>query len=355
MEAKLVLEDGSLFKGFSRGARGEACGEVVFNTSMTGYQEILTDPSYCGQIVTMTFPMIGNYGINNEDFESRRPFLRGFIAREFCSTPNNWRSVMSISEYLKENNIIALEGIDTRALTRHLREKGTMRGIITTEDTKVQTLLEKVRKAPTPQEAVFTSEVTITEPYTWENGGPHIVILDLGLKLSIARSFHNAGCRVTVVPAFYSAGDIMALKPAGFVVSNGPGNPENIPAAIQTVGELAGEIPMMGICLGHQIIALALGAKIYKLKFGHRGANHPVKDLLKDKVYISSQNHGFAVDENSLPAGLQVTQRNLNDGTVEGLLEKKKKIIAIQYHPEACSGPRDSGYHFYQFLEQIQA
>ncbi len=355
MEARLVLEDGSLFRGFSRGARGEMWGEVVFNTSMTGYQEILTDPSYCGQILTMTFPLIGNYGINNEDFESRRPFLRGFIAREFCTAPNNWRQVMNIGEYLKENNIIAMDGIDTRALTRHLREKGTMRGIITTEDTPAQTLLEKVRKTPTISEVVFTPEVTIDKPYTWENGGLHIVIIDLGLKLSIARSFHNAGCRVTVVPADFSAGRIMALKPSGVVLSNGPGDPENVPGAIRTAGELAGKIPMMGICLGHQIIALALGAKTYKLKFGHRGANHPVKDLLQDKVYISSQNHGFAVDENSLPAGLQVTQRNLNDGTVEGLTEKTKKIITVQYHPEACSGPRDSGYLFQRFLEEIEA
>lgn len=355
MEARLILEDGSLFRGFSRGARGETWGEVVFNTSMTGYQEILTDPSYCGQILVMTFPLIGNYGINDEDFESRRPFLRGFIAREFCTKPNNWRQVMSIGDYLKENNIIALDGIDTRALTRHLREKGTMKGILTTEDTPEQTLLKKVREAPDISESVLVPEVTVKEPYTWDNGGRHIVIIDLGLKLSIARSFHNAGCRVTVVPAFFSAGNIMDLHPAGVVVSNGPGNPENIPAAIQTVSDLAGKIPLMGICLGHQIIALALGAKTYKLKFGHRGANHPVRDLVKNKIYISSQNHGYAVDENSLPSGLLVTQRNLNDETVEGLMDTKKKITAVQYHPEACSGPRDSGYLFQHFLEEIEA
>ncbi len=353
MEARLVLEDGSQFKGFSKGARGEMWGEVVFNTSMTGYQEILTDPSYCGQILVMTFPLIGNYGINNEDFESRRPFLRGLVARELCTTPNNWRQVMSIGAYLKENNIVALDGIDTRALARHLREKGTMRGILTTENTPLPLLLERAGKATAVTDAVFTPEVTIQEPYTWENGGPHIIIVDLGLKLSIARSFHNTGCRVTVVPAFYSAGNIMDLRPAGIVFSNGPGNPAKISGAIQTAGELIGSVPMMGICLGHQIIALALGAKAFKLKFGHRGANHPVKDLIRNKVYISTQNHGYAIDENSLPAGLQVIQRNLNDGTVEALIEPHKNIIAVQYHPEACSGPEDSGHLFHRYLREI--
>ena len=355
MEARLVLEDGSLFKGFSRGARGEMWGEVVFNTSMTGYQEILTDPSCCGQIVIMTFPLIGNYGINDEDYESRRPFLRGFVARELCTTPNNWRQVMNIGEYLKENNIVALDGIDTRALARHLRENGTMRGIITTERTPLPTLLERVHKTSAICETVFTPEVTTQEPYTWENGGPHIVILDLGLKLSIARSFHNMGCRVTVVPAFYSAGNIMDLGPAGIVLSNGPGNPEKISGVIQTAGELIGTVPMMGICLGHQIIALALGAKTYKLKFGHRGTNHPVKDLINNRVYITTQNHGYAVEENSLPAGFKVIQRNLNGSTVEGLLETDKKIITVQYHPETCSDPPDSGHLFYRFLKEIDS
>ncbi|RJX27063.1 MAG: carbamoyl-phosphate synthase small subunit [Dethiobacter sp.] len=354
MEARLVLEDGSLFRGSSRGTRGEAWGEVVFNTSMTGYQEILTDPSYCGHILTMTFPLIGNYGINREDFESRRPFLRGFIAREFCSTPSNWRSVMTVEEYLKENNIVAMDDLDTRAITRRIREKGSMRGVITTEDTPYESLLEKLKHIPHISEMNFIPEVTTPEMYTWENNGPHIVIVDLGLKLSIGRSLHNTGCRVTVVPASFSAQDIMELKPDGVAFSNGPGDPQMATGAIKTVQELAGKVPLLGICLGHQIIALALGGRTYKLKFGHRGANHPVKDLMRDKVYITSQNHGFAVDEESLPKGLTVAQRNLNDNTVEGLQEKKLKIVSAQYHPEAFPGPTDSHYLFDLYLEYMK-
>ena len=354
MEARLVLEDGSLFRGSSRGSRGEAWGEVVFNTSMTGYQEILTDPSYCGHILTMTFPLIGNYGINKDDFESRRPFLRGLIAREFCQTPSNWRSVMTVEEYLTANNIIAMDDIDTRALTRRLREKGSMRGIITTEDTPLEKLLDKVRKLPAISELDFIPEVTTPELYTWENDGPHVIIIDLGLKLSIGRSLHNTGCRVTVVPASFSAREIMELKPAGVVFSNGPGDPQMAKGAIETVRELAGRVPLLGICLGHQIIAIALGAKTYKLKFGHRGANHPVKDLSGDRIFITSQNHGFAVDKSSLPKGLQVTQVNLNDGTVEGLREEKLKILTVQYHPEPFPGSMDSHHLFARFLEYMK-
>lgn len=353
MQARLVLEDGSLFTGSAQGAKGESWGEVVFNTSMTGYQEILTDPSSCGQILTMTFPLIGNYGINPEDFESRRPFLRGFIAREFCSTPSNWRSVMTVGDFFKENNIIAMDGIDTRAITRHIREKGAMKGIITTEDTPLETLREKVKKLPGISEMDLIPEVTTEEIYCWENSGPHIVVIDVGLKLSIARSLHNTGCRVTVVPSTLNAGDIMDLKPDGLMLSNGPGDPQMAKEVIIVIRELAGKIPIIGICLGHQIIALALGGKTYKLKFGHRGSNHPVKDLIRDKVYITSQNHGFAVDEDSLPRGLSVTRRNLNDDTVEGLQEDKLRITSIQYHPAAFPGPSDSHYLFDRFLEQV--
>jgi len=353
MQARLVLEDGSLFTGSAHGAKGETWGEVVFNTSMTGYQEILTDPSYCGQILTMTFPLIGNYGINPEDFESRRPFLRGFIAREFCANPSNWRSVMTVGDFLKDNNIIAMDGIDTRAITRHIREKGAMKGILTTEDTPLEAIIEKAKKLPGISEMDLIPEVTTEEIYSWENSGPHIVVIDVGLKLSIARSLHNTGCRVTIVPASLSAGDIMDLKPDGLMISNGPGDPQNAKEVVKAAQELAGRIPMMGICLGHQIIALAMGAKTYKLKFGHRGSNHPVKDFFRDKVYISSQNHGFAVDEDSLPHGLSVTQRNLNDDTVEGLQDNKLKITCIQYHPEAFPGPSDSHYLFDSFLEQL--
>jgi len=355
MEARLILEDGSLFKGTSRGARGEAVGEVVFNTAMTGYQEILTDPSYCGHILTMTFPLIGNYGINRDDFESRRPFVRGFIAREFCQTPHNWRSVMTLEEYLKENNIIAVDGLDTRALTRLIREKGSLRGIITTEDTPYEALLEKVRNAPTVSEMDLIAEATTPEMYTWENSGPHVVIVDLGLKLSIGRSLHNFGCRVTVVPAFFNAQDILSLKPDAVVFSNGPGDPQRAEGAIKIVRELVGRLPLLGICLGHQIIALALGGKTFKLKFGHRGANHPVKDLLNGRVYITSQNHGFAVDAAGLPKELQVTQLNLNDGTVEGMRGEKLKILTVQYHPEAFPGPMDSHHLFKLFLEYMKA
>ncbi len=358
IKAKLVLEDGSVWEGLSRGAGVETWGEVVFNTSMTGYQEILTDPSYCGQIVAMTFPMIGNYGINKEDSQSRRPFLRGFIAREFCSKPHNWRSVMTVEEYLQENNITALEGIDTRALTRHLREKGTMRGIITTADSSPAELQEKIKQLPTISQMDLISEVTIPEVYTWGNGSdssaPHIVILDLGLKTPIAESLYKVGCRVTIVPASFTAAEIMELKPGGLMLSNGPGDPQAAPGAIKTVQELAGKIPIMGICLGHQVSALALGANTYKLKFGHRGANHPVKDLLRDRVYITSQNHGFAVCEEDLPAGLEVTHRNINDGTIEGLQHKKMQMYTIQYHPEAFPGPMDSTYIFDLFLDQVR-
>lgn len=337
MEARLVLQDGTLFKGSSRGAAGEAWGEVVFDTSMTGYQEILTDPSYCGHILTMTFPLIGNYGINGDDFESRRPFLRGLIAREFCRTPSNWRSIMTLEAYLKENGIIAMDDLDTRALTKHLRENGSMPGVITTADTPRAELLARLKNSPAGGAPDLAPEVTTPEMYTWENDGAHLVILDLGLKLSLGRLLHNTGCRVTVAPASFTAGDIMQLAPAGVVLSNGPGDPRRAEAAIQVARELAGKAPLLGIGLGHQVIALAQGAQTSKLKFGHRGANHPVKDLRTGRVFITTQNHGFVVEADSLPAGLQITQQNLNDGTIEGLREDNLKIITVQYHPAEFS------------------
>jgi len=358
MQARLVLEDGSVYQGISRGAPGTTWGEVVFNTSMTGYQEVLTDPSYCSQIVAMTFPMIGNYGINEEDFESRRPFLRGFIAREMCAQPSNWRSQKTIGDYLTENEIVAVEGIDTRALTRNLREKGTLRGLLTTEDTPHDQLVQEAKNLPSISEMKLVQEVSVESPYLLGEGqgpeSPHIVILDLGLKLSIGRSLHNTGCRVTVVPGTFTAGEILEYQPDGLVLSNGPGDPVTYSEAIDVVQQLAGKVPILGVCLGHQVIALALGGKTFKLKFGHRGANHPVKDLVRDKVYITSQNHGFAVDEGSLPENLEMTQQSLNDGTVEGMREKKMKIISIQYHPEAFPGPMDSAYLFDLFLDNIK-
>lgn len=353
MTARLILEDGTLFEGKSCGAHGEAKGEVVFNTSMTGYQEIITDPSYCGQIVTMTFPLIGNYGINNEDFESRSPFLRGLIMHECCHLPSNWRSCMSLPEYLKQQNIVAMEAVDTRKLTRLIREKGAMRGIITTKETPAAILLELVQKVPTISETDLVSTVSIAEPYTLEHNGPHIVIMDLGMKLSIAHSLHKKGCRITVIPASMPKNEILSLKPDALVLSNGPGDPQTATQPVRTIAELIGKYPILGICLGHQLLALALGGKTFKLKFGHRGSNHPVKDLLRNKIYITSQNHGFAVDEDSLPENLQVTHRNVNDETVEGFQNKQLKLLSIQYHPEAFPGPMDSRYLFDDFFSYI--
>ncbi len=362
-EARLILEDGSLFKGRSRGVNGEAQGEVVFNTSMTGYQEIITDPSCCGHILTMTFPLMGSYGINKEDFESRSPFLRGFIAREICSSPSNWRAGQSLPDYLLEQNIIAMDSVDTRALVRLIREKGSLRGILTTAGTSYPLLLEKVRQSPAISTRDLVAAVSTPEIYTLGNGpgndpnqehengsrndnnawsestgwsgrrGPHLAILDLGLKFSLLRLLQARGCRITVVPAAMPATDIMQLKPAGLVLAGGPGDPRQAKTAIETVQKLAGKIPLWGLGLGHQVIALALGGKTYKLKFGHRGDNHPVRDLRTQKISITSQNHGFAVEEASLPPGLTVTHRHLHDDTVEGLQDKKLKIITCQYAP----------------------
>lgn len=357
MEARLILEDGSVFKGISRGAMGEAWGEVVFHTGMTGYQEIITDPSSCGQILTMTFPLIGNYGINEEDSEARRPFLRGFIARELCSLPHNWRSLKSIDDFLREQGVVAMEGLDTRALTRLLRENGNLRGIITTQDTAQAELLEKVKKLPSISEQDLIGEVTTPEAYNLEdpeNGGPHLVALDLGLKRSIARALHGMGCRLTVVPASCRAREILKLRPNGLLISNGPGDPETAQGPLTTIRELLGKMPMLGIGLGHQLLALGLGGKTKKLKFGHRGANHPVKDLLRDKVFITFQNHGFVVCEDALPPGLQITHINLNDETIEGLREERLKITTIQFHPESFPGPLESRYIFEHFLQDIK-
>lgn len=356
MKAVLVLEDGTVFEGEGFGAETENFGEVVFNTSMTGYQEILTDPSYCGQIVTMTYPLIGNYGINPDDFESRKPFVMGFVVREFCEFPSNWRSEKTVDQYLKENGIPGISGIDTRALTRRLRNYGTMGGVIATGDSiDIEGMKKRVREHPNLMGSGHVLKVTIDESYTLPNNGYKVVLMDFGAKANIARSLHNLGCEVTVVPAKTTAGEIMALNPDGIMLSNGPGDPEDVDFAINTVKELFGQKPIFGICLGHQIIGLALGGKTYKLKFGHRGANHPVKDLASGKVHISSQNHGYAVDADSISnKEVVVSHINLNDNTVEGLKHLSLPIFSVQYHPEASPGPRDSDYLFQQFLDLMK-
>lgn len=356
MKAVLVLEDGTVFEGKGFGAEAESFGEVVFNTSMTGYQEILTDPSYCGQIVTMTYPLIGNYGINPEDFESRKPFVLGFVVREFCEYPSNWRCEKTVNQYLKENGIPGICEIDTRALTRRLRNHGTMGGVIATGDNiDIEDMKKRVLGHPNLMGSDHVLKVTIDKSYTMPNDGYRVVLMDFGAKLNIAKSLHNLGCEVIVVPATTTAREVLALNPDGIMLSNGPGDPENVQFAIQAVRELIGKVPIFGICLGHQIIGLALGGKTYKLKFGHRGANHPVKDLASGRVHITSQNHGYVVDAESIPSGdIEVTHINLNDGSVEGLRHKTLPLFSVQYHPEAAPGPWDSNYLFNQFMDLMK-
>jgi len=350
----LVLEDGTIITGRAFGAAGETMGEVVFNTGMTGYQEILTDPSYCGQIVTMTYPLIGNYGLNDEDFESRKPFVRGFIVREFCSKPSNWRSGITLDEYLKENNIMGLAGVDTRALTRRLRNFGTMKGLLTTNEQEAAQLIARVKDSPGVFGPELVRQVTTPEIYHLSGKGPRVVVMDFGAKENIIRSLQSYDCDLTVVPASTTAQEILSLHPRGIMLSNGPGDPTDVPYAIDTVAQLVGKVPVFGICLGHQIIGLALGGQTYKLKFGHRGANHPVQDLRTGRVYITSQNHGFALRKESLEGkDVEVTHINLNDGTVEGIRHRKRPVFSVQYHPEAAPGPEDSGYLFGEFLTSM--
>ncbi|NPV72758.1 MAG: glutamine-hydrolyzing carbamoyl-phosphate synthase small subunit [Pelotomaculum sp.] len=354
MQAILALEDGTVFAGEAFGATGERWGEVVFNTGMTGYQEVLTDPSYCGQIVVMTYPLIGNYGIMKEDYESKRCYVRGFIVHEECKRPSNWRLAETIDSFLKKEDVIGLAGIDTRALTRHLRNFGTMRGVISTDTADALELVERAKNCPhlTGQELVPI--VAVTEKYTLPGGSYRVVLMDFGAKLNIIRCLRERDCEVVVVPPKTAAEDILALAPDGIVLSNGPGDPVDVPYAIATVRKLVGARPILGICLGHQILALAMGARTYKMKFGHRGANHPVKDLETGRVYISSHNHGFSVDEESLKGlDIYVSHRNLNDGTVEGIKHKFLPVFSVQYHPEASPGPKDSEYIFDQFIEMM--
>ncbi len=356
-QAFLALEDGRVFEGRSFGARGERTGEVVFNTSMTGYQEILTDPSYKGQIVTMTYPLIGNYGVNPEDVESRQPFVEGFVVRECSRITSNWRARGGLADYLRDHGIVGIEGIDTRALTRHLRIHGAQKAVISTEDSAAASLVEKARRAPGLVGRDLVKEVTCAKPYEW-NRRPEIakkfrvVAFDFGIKHNILRILEEVGCAVTVVPAFATAREVMALKPDGIFLSNGPGDPEGIPYAIAQIRELLGQKPIFGICLGHQLLGLAMGGKTYKLKFGHHGANHPVVDTRTNRIGITSQNHGFCVDVETLDRSrIEITHINLNDRTVEGMRRRDIPVFSVQHHPEASPGPHESRYLFDLFVD----
>lgn len=373
--AKLALEDGTVYTGRSIGALGEVDGEVCFNTSMTGYQEILTDPSYRGQIVTMTYPQIGNYGICEEDLESERPHLSGFIVREQSRIHSNFRSETSLGEYLQQWGVVAIDSIDTRALVRHIRSQGALRGIISTKDLDDASLVAKAKASPGLVGRDLVREVMPEMPCDWretvsewthlesekqgepvaKGSGPHVVALDFGMKWNIPRHLYNMGCQVTVLPGTSTAEEVLAQKPDGVFLSNGPGDPEPLDYAIDTIRNLLGKQPIFGICLGHQLLSLACGAKTYKMKFGHRGANQPVQQLGTSTVEITSQNHGFAVDEESLPSELEVTHRSLNDQTVEGVRHREHEAFSVQYHPEASAGPHDSHYLFRDFLTKMQA
>ena len=384
MKAILALEDGRHFIGESFGATGEQSGEICFNTSMTGYQEILTDPSYRGQIVTMTYPHIGNYGVNSKDTESHTPHVRGFVIEELCEVPSNWRSEASLDSYLKDNNIIGIQGIDTRALTKHIREKGAMKAFLGTGEIDPSEAVEKAASSNSMLGADFVREVTTEESYHWDSDGKesrqwvlanpttkpdevdgkdhylslpeikyNIVAYDFGVKRNILRCLKREGFDVTVVNARTKASDVLSMNPDGIFLSNGPGDPEALGDIHKEINLLLGKVPVFGICLGHQVLAHALGGKTYKLKFGHRGANQPVKDLRTGAVAITSQNHGFAVDSDSLPSNTEVTHINLNDDTVEGLRSTDHPTFCVQYHPEASPGPNDANYFFSEFAQLI--
>jgi len=371
--AKLALEDGTVFTGKAFGATGEVDGEVCFNTSMTGYQEILTDPSYRGQIVTMTYPEIGNYGVNAEDVESSRPFLAGFVVRERSRRASNFRSDGELDEYLRQHGIPAMEGIDTRALVRRIRMRGAMKGVLSSVDPDDASLVAKAVASPGLVGRDLVREVVPDQPIEWNRplspwaklisasrpsdlppDAPHVVALDYGMKWNIARHLFDIGCRVTILPGTATAQDVLALEPEGVFLSNGPGDPEPIEYAQEAIRRLLGKKPIFGICLGHQLLALACRARTFKLKFGHRGANQPVLNRATGKVEITCQNHGFAVEADTLPDDLDVTHLNLNDNTIEGLTHRKFPAFSVQYHPEASAGPHDSNYLFGQFREMLE-
>ncbi len=368
--AWLVLEDGTVFQGSAFAGHGRALGEVVFNTSMTGYQEVLTDPSYKGQIVTMTYPLTGTYGINDEDMESSAIQVEAFIVKEYQEHPSNWRSNRGLAEFLEEHGKIGIEGIDTRALTRHIRQAGAMRGIIATDADDVKGLRDEVLAFPGLNDVDMVRHVTCLRPYRWHQGakrpdmpiewtegrlGFRVAALDCGIKFNILRNLEDAGCQVLVLPAHTSAEEILAAQPDGIFLSNGPGDPAAVHYVIETVRGLLGKRPVFGICLGHQLMGLALGGRTFKLKFGHRGANQPVKDVTTGKVEITSQNHGYCVDPDSLAkAGVRLTHVNLNDNTLEGMEHQDLPAFSVQYHPEASPGPHDATYLFQRFIRLME-
>ena len=375
--AKLALADGTVFEGRAFGASGEVFGEVCFNTSMTGYQEILTDPSYAGQIVTMTYPLIGNYGINPQDVESKGLFLRGFICRELCEHESNFRSIKSLDSYLAENGVVGLQGIDTRALVRRIRIHGAMTGLLSSDDLDNESLIKKTQQSPDLVGQDLVKGVMPTDSHVWDEAlheivraevtpgydgihasdvrdGPHVIAIDYGMKWNIPRHLKQMGARVTVVPGTWNAEQILEQKPDGVFLANGPGDPRPLEYAIGTIQGLLGKVPIFGICLGHQLLGLACNAEIFKLRFGHRGANQPVLNKVTGKVEITSQNHGFALSAENMPNNVEITHLNLNDQTVEGIRHKEFPAFAVQYHPEASAGPHDSHYLFGQFRELIQ-
>ena len=356
MKAVLALENGKIYRGISFGATGERYGEVVFNTSMAGYQEILTDPSYKGQIVTMTYPLIGNYGVNDEDVESRRLFVEGFVVKECSKIASNWRSKKSLGDYLKENNILGIEGIDTRALTLAIRQSGELKAVISTTDTDEVSLVKKARQSRGLLGIDLVKEVVAPKRYDWnEKGRYRVVAIDCGIKFNQLRELAKNNCKVTVVPANTRSQEILSLKPDGLLLSNGPGDPAAVPYVVVTTRELMGKLPIFGICLGHQMLGQAFGGKTLKLKFGHHGGNHPVKDLKTGKVAITVQNHGFCVDIDTLNKNdIEVTHVNLNDQTLEGMRHKKLPIFSVQFHPEASPGPHDAEYLFGKFVEMMK-
>jgi carbamoyl-phosphate synthase small subunit len=367
--AVLVLRDGRIFRGEALGAVGEAAGEVIFNTAMQGYQEILTDPSYRGQIVTMTYPMIGNYGLNEEDVESRRPWVNGLVVKEASPFPSSWRGRVGLDAYLSSHGIVGLQGIDTRALTRHLRDHGAQDGLLASGAFDLDDLRGRAARLPGLVGRDLVREVTAEAPYAWEVGpwtlgrgyqAPptprfRVVAYDAGIKLNILRQLAGAGCEVTVVPADTPAAAVLERRPDGVFLSNGPGDPEAVPYLVDAVRALLGHVPVFGICLGHQILSLAAGGRTFKLPFGHHGANHPVKDLATGRVEITSQNHGFSVDPVSVAGGgWEPSHVNLNDGTCEGLRHRELPVFSVQYHPEASPGPHDANYLFHRFTELMR-